>query len=589
MLRKKNIKWPDTTSAEGTLFFAQAMLDFLREDAFEGFRAYSLDTVARLYEALALGNDIKQGKVPRPTFKSIEDELIWSLKGDDVLQAIAPMEADLLQDKIKKTSDIEELCFLIEMIVSKYSKKYQDVLADKVSELIPNSSDRISLLRNTGFLVSHLLNDGHSRDFLLRKLRERFFESDIKRPGARMVRGFIKSIRAERRKYKVVCVLESRVANLLDHIGGFEPLNLKDLPLHAQESVVDRKDFNEADRYICEVFSAPDAYQAAAQMANRLADARALMVLPAQRLNVSAKPGLYVFTPRAKFGQIISPERGSLEAAVLAPIAGRRLKSLTKVPRQLDECFDLPSRERIFGALSTASVAFETPLVETRLISFWSAFEVLMSDPRTEDVRINHYVRHLVPCITLRYQRRLFSAVYDSLLINYHSRIGNLIRNIPVTSAADQHTRFTKLIILPEYDQLRQQLMGMMKFNPLLRHRLFRLQKYYGTPFACRETIIDHSKRVEWQLHRIYRTRNNLVHSGRTPIYIDSLVRNCLDYFRSTIIALARKASERDGQWNLDQVIAELGFEYDCQLRQLDKYKKENFDECLIESVFGYG
>lgn len=586
-MRPPNNQWPATPAGEGTLFFAQAMQEFLEEKSFEGFRAYSLDTIARLNEARALAIDVQQGRVPRPTLSPVDEELIWSLAGDDVLKENAPFETSLLAEACQQNIAISQFVNLLEMIIARASPDYQAALADKVASSVNDPQSRIALLRSTGFLVSHLLNDGHSRDFLLEKLNQKFFMKEIKRPGASTVRSFVNSIRAERRRYKVVCAVAPRIANLLRHMGHFDPVTLKELPPHARQAMKGATCFAADDQYVLQMISAPDAHQAAAQLANRLSAVRALMVLPAQRFDVSAKPDFYVFTPRATTGQMLTPEKGSLEASATAPLAGWRLRSITRVPRQLEKSFDEASQERLLSALATASVAFETPLAETRLISFWSAFEVLLSDPHAEDVRIMHYVKHLVPCVTFKYQRRIFAAVYEALLLSYQKKFRKILKGVAQGASPNQHTRFAKLIVLPEYEQLRSDLLDVAKSSPLARHRLFRLHKYYGTPEECRKTLIDHSKRVEWQLHRIYRASNNLVHAGRSPLYLDSLVRNSLEYFRTTVVALARNAAERPGKHNIDQIVAEVGFGHQIQLAKLDARKRLPFDSGLVESIFG--
>src|SRR4051812_21641753 len=88
--------WPNTPAAGGTLFFAQAMKAFLDLEAFEGFRAYSLDTLARLNEAIALGEDVLLKRVPSTVLTVVFKELVWSLAADDVAKEIAPRECEVI-------------------------------------------------------------------------------------------------------------------------------------------------------------------------------------------------------------------------------------------------------------------------------------------------------------------------------------------------------------------------------------------------------------------------------------------------------------------------------------------------------------
>lgn len=75
--------WPTTKAAQGTKFFAQSMRTFLDRESFEGFRAYSLDTIGRLKEAITLLQDILAKRVRESALAPVLNELIWSIENDD--------------------------------------------------------------------------------------------------------------------------------------------------------------------------------------------------------------------------------------------------------------------------------------------------------------------------------------------------------------------------------------------------------------------------------------------------------------------------------------------------------------------------
>ena len=104
--------------------------------------------------------------------------------------------------------------------------------------------------------------------------------------------------------------------------------------------------------------------------------------------------------------------------------------------------------------------------------------------------------------------------------------------------------------------------MQMTKGNPLARHRLFKLEKDFASPKGIIAALAGHDDRVRWQLHRIYRARNNLVHSGRQPSYLDSLVVNLDDFFRTSIGTIVNWAAKDSAPTVVDQAVAEIGFEY---------------------------
>ena len=78
----------------------------------------------------------------------------------------------------------------------------------------------------------------------------------------------------------------------------------------------------------------------------------------------------------------------------------------------------------------------------------------------------------------------------------------------------------------------------------LLNDRL----KYFNELFLSKEkianTIINHTERLQWQIRRIYRARNLIVHTGNTPSYTATLIEHIhsyLDIILETLIQLSSK------------------------------------------------
>jgi hypothetical protein len=227
------------------------------------------------------------------------------------------------------------------------------------------------------------------------------------------------------------------------------------------------------------------------------------------------------------------------------------------------ENFDKASTGRLLSSINTAALARTSPNTENQLISLWSAIEVLLSDPPQGAPRITHYVHYLVPCICLRHVRRQFVAVYDELLVSYRSKFNKILREEELFGIQDCHTRFATVLCLEQHGKLRDKLCKLCSENPLALHRLFKLRRDYSQFNEAALAIAGHQKRVEWQVHRIYRARNQLVHSGRVPSYLQSLVLNLFEYYRATIATIVNRARKDDQLSEVDQVVAEIRIEYE--------------------------
>lgn len=61
----------------------------------------------------------------------------------------------------------------------------------------------------------------------------------------------------------------------------------------------------------------------------------------------------------------------------------------------------------------------------------------------------------------------------------------------------------------------------------------------------CTRALDNHKQRVEWQIRRIYRARNMIVHDGTTPSYTNILIENLHDYLDSVMKGLMLLASTK--------------------------------------------
>ncbi|CUX61203.1 hypothetical protein AGR4C_Lc70040 [Agrobacterium tumefaciens str. Kerr 14] len=85
--------------------FAQLMREMLTPTTFESFRVYSLDTIARMQEALLLSEDVRRGKIPQPTLLPVIEEIEWSVEKDPVAKELAGAEILSLLGVVKNRNN----------------------------------------------------------------------------------------------------------------------------------------------------------------------------------------------------------------------------------------------------------------------------------------------------------------------------------------------------------------------------------------------------------------------------------------------------------------------------------------------------
>jgi hypothetical protein len=93
------------------------------------------------------------------------------------------------------------------------------------------------------------------------------------------------------------------------------------------------------------------------------------------------------------------------------------------------------------------------------------------------------------------------------------------------------------------------------------------------------DKLKEHEKKVEWQIRRIYRTRNLIVHSGRTIPYIDTLIENTHDYLDQAIAAVLDYSCGVLSAKSIDQAfdMANMDYEvYVSALKNIESFNEKN-------------
>lgn len=238
------------------------------------------------------------------------------------------------------------------------------------------------------------------------------------------------------------------------------------------------------------------------------------------------------------------------------------------------------------SSINTSALARSSPNLENQLISLWAAVEVLLSDPSVGVARIVHYSDLLAPCVCAKYVRRYIIAIYDELLVSYRRKLTKIIGNLPTELGIDVYTKFTHIIFDDKYIDSKRELFAMCEGNPLALHHLWKLNKDFETPVALIESLASHEKRVYWQIHRIYRARNQLVHAGQAPAYLESLVLNLFEYYRSAIGSILNRASKEEAPSEIDQIVSEVAIEFKIYKRMINAMGSAPFDPSSFSRVF---
>jgi hypothetical protein len=159
-MRPPKNAWPTSEEGRFVLLFAQLFDEMLDEFTYESFRVYSLDTLSRLDEALALLDDVQRGRIPRDALKPVFEEMLWSFDKDPIAARVASAQIAVLADMVKSHGLLSDLSAAIRLIKRLLAGQYKSALEEHLLSLFAEPRRKIELRQAGGFYCTHLINVG---------------------------------------------------------------------------------------------------------------------------------------------------------------------------------------------------------------------------------------------------------------------------------------------------------------------------------------------------------------------------------------------------------------------------------------------
>lgn len=286
---------------------------------------------------------------------------------------------------------------------------------------------------------------------------------------------------------------------------------------------------------------APDAFGARTQAERALATAVAAMTFARFK-----EPNL-----KSEEALVVSPDGA---CHTVPPDASRRkylkLSSdwATRTAELLALFDKLPAEDaqQLSATLQYYRLAISHQTDEVRVVNMWVATENLVSRIGGASI-IERVSEYLVPVVASRNVRRVARAFGQQLLARLsftQLRAMGLLDGRSVPPLA--------LVKLLRDEARAEVLLAQLGNDPLLRYRLARFASgALKDGKRAAEYLEAHSKNVRWQLRRIYRARNAIVHRGHAPNTLRQLLQHLHSYLWTAIRALTHDLVQVEGRWTL--------------------------------------
>ena len=232
-------------------------------------------------------------------------------------------------------------------------------------------------------------------------------------------------------------------------------------------------------------------------------------------------------------------------------------KPLTKVEELSNVIDNLKSRdkERISAVLQYHRLAMAAHTDEARLVNLWVALECLVRVPGK--TIISNVCDLVIPSLATQHMHGVIRGLAIDLRHAWRSPQAKILHDsIGIDSDNPRDIPLDKLITWLVQTDEREEIKCLYKLvtnNPLGVYRLDRIQKKYLKDYEifC-ELLKKHSKHLKWQIMRIYRTRNLLVHWGQYSPSLEQLTQHLHSYLITTLQNILR-----DLTWNKSWTIVQ--------------------------------
>lgn len=535
--------WTSINECKNLLFFSQLVNELLFDYSIPSNRISTLNSHYLCLDAMSTIFTIEEKGVPEGTLKPIVEELYEAIRNDIALQSsdILPSDFFVKQTKDKyvrsnKPSDLsyEECKNTVEALYQRFfsNNSYYESLKTEIIHLIckNETADQPSLFRLTKSLLTELINAGYSSAYIAEIMTKIFWNpsNDISSPL--LIKDFFNEFSFNKKSYDVVfSVNKNRISKLSKYITRIQ---LSD-SLSPRFNRKQEKKFLMPDpskAFLTCTCEALDPFSAQEFVASSISIDTALYKLSDHN---------YQYDIRREGCLIYDDQHFYRKPKGISAVVRTQLPSSTKISDNLNtatSALDLLLQNNndadfksILNAIQFHSHSLTSMPVENQLLDLWSIFESVLdiSNKHTTD-RIQQVCKYLVPILKRSYIYSLLFQLANDIKNYSESHYKQITKNASEEFAIISNV--FKFLAFDENSDLRNAILNDCNDFPLLVERI----EYYSQVFSNTRSVYDfvekHARRVQWQIMRIYRNRNLVIHNGDSMPYLDLLVENLHSY-----------------------------------------------------------
>lgn len=225
-------------------------------------------------------------------------------------------------------------------------------------------------------------------------------------------------------------------------------------------------------------------------------------------------------------------------------------------------------REKLTGAFGYANISRASLFQEEKYMNLWVALESLARTRMYPDIISN--VKQTVPAaMSLRYIYRIVRNYVEDCI---RCEVGFDFPNHYIDMNQETKQKMVKETIeVFRTPELYNILLQKSEVNSLLKYRTETVYKILNDMVILKDKVKNHHDRIEWQIQRLYRIRNEIVHSAlQNETSLIMYIEHLYDYLSTYITEIVTCISERQ-ESTFEETLAVIKDNYDVFIAFMEK------------------
>lgn len=576
LINKKTLSNLELTSEfENLLFFALRVKELTFDYTLESFKYPVLNVASLCYEGIELIEEIERKNFNEKSIIPVLEELIFKLKEDLVAKEMIGKRIDSYTN-FGDYNDLKDCKLKLELIAQKVDPlNYHIEIIRKIKHLITTENNQKNLLYElTTYFVTNLINLGFSQSFIYKNVNTILFNKK-KVLDFDSLDEFFKNLSYEIQTYDVIVKCSKILLEVSSSSNIFDSLIIQEVP---EEYIpYDKngflKDINQDDVYfVSKNVKALDPVTAKDINEKRINKISKIFVFYHHKEHPTWSEKALVINSKTKYSFLINEKTSPMSK-------GRDLKP-KKAASKLNRLFnnidlDDNSFTKYNRVLDLHGLSVQNRNIENQLLQNWIAFETMLVFYSNKS-KIDQVLGHLIPFLLNKYFDNLINEFLKDLKKYDNNFYNNKIKLNPIGDTFIE--KFTSILTLDEHKTTRSEFYNNLEFNPLLKYRLYIFHKKFSDIKAIEKIFERHKKLIEWQIKRMYRSRNLIVHAGVIPDFTELLVENSHTYLDLLINTINNLSIEEKSITSIEQAIKELKIITDIHNKEIIRNRDKKID-----------